>query len=179
MHVFPVYFTQSPYTFLAKLLIIQWYDNSVCLYCHQLAHFSVYNVDCGHLYRILIRSLLLLYWYHLWLILLYVGTFCSVCYLWGARYQPKYVVIFMSWYYFAVWDHFYFKYLIATLSRIAMWIYNVALYFSLFIIEYPGNVQYLEKSVRLLIITAELSCNKKSLYLILNSVLHVIWERWR
>lgn len=39
--VFPVYFTQSPYTFLAKLLIIQWYDNSVCLYCHQLAHFSV------------------------------------------------------------------------------------------------------------------------------------------
>lgn len=68
----------------------------------------------------------------------------------------------MSWYYFA--DHFYFKYLIATLSRIAMWIYNVALYFSLFIIEYPGNVQYLEKSVRLLIITAELSCNKKSFY---------------
>lgn len=58
-----------------------------------------------------------------------------------------------------------------------MWIYNVALYFSLFIIEYPGNVQYLEKSVRLLIITAELSCNKKSLYLIRNSVLHVIWER--
>lgn len=66
--VFAVYFTQRPYTFLAKLLIIQWYDNSVCLYCHQVAHFSVYNVDCGHLYRILIRSLLLLYWYHLWLI---------------------------------------------------------------------------------------------------------------